>query len=246
MMIGIYKITSPSGKIYIGQSINIENRKKEHKYLCNKKGKKLQSSYIKYGFDKHTFEVVEECSIEMLNERERHWIIYYDSINKGLNSTLTNKETYLHDEEVKKRIRESNKGKHGYFKGKKRPEQSEFMKNVTFNKLPKTESQKKKMSESKKGKVVCRNIETGEISYVSKDFFDNNNTLVGTTGGVKVQKTRKKIVCEELNEEFNGAVDARDKYGFSTPVICRALKFGDRVYKDRYPDTNGLSFKYVI
>ena len=34
-MIGIYKITNPSGKIYIGQSINIENRKKIYsKSIC--------------------------------------------------------------------------------------------------------------------------------------------------------------------------------------------------------------------
>ena len=30
-MIGIYKIVSPSGKVYIGQSTNIERRWKEYK-----------------------------------------------------------------------------------------------------------------------------------------------------------------------------------------------------------------------
>jgi len=34
-MIGIYKITSPSNKVYIGQSINIEKRFKSYKrYDC--------------------------------------------------------------------------------------------------------------------------------------------------------------------------------------------------------------------
>jgi group I intron endonuclease len=244
-MIGIYKITSPSGKIYIGQSTNIEKRWKWHKYSPSTIGKKLHSSYLKYGHDKHLYEIIEECNIELLNERERYWILYYDSIKKGLNSTLSNKKTYLHDEEVKKRIRESNKGKPGYFKGKKRPGHAEFMKNATFNKLPKTDSQKKKMSESKKGTVVCRDLKTGELKSVPKDEYDANHNLVGVTGGVSVQKTRKKIVCEELKEEFNGAVEAKHKYGFSTPTICRSLKNGERVYKDRYPGTNGILFKYV-
>ena len=31
-MIGIYKITSPSGRIYIGQSTNIEKRKKQEEF----------------------------------------------------------------------------------------------------------------------------------------------------------------------------------------------------------------------
>lgn len=245
-MIGIYKITSPSGKVYIGQSTNIKKRWKHHKYSPSTIGKKLYNSYLKYGHDNHIYEVLEECDIVSLNSREHYWINQYNSIKKGLNSTLSNRETYLHNENSKRKIREANLGKQGYFKGKKRPDHSEFMKNAAYNKLPKTESQKNKMSEAKIGKVTCRDIETGEVRCISKDIFDNSDTLVGTTGGVKVQKTRKKIVCEELNEEFNGAVDARDKYGFSTPVICRSLKFGDRVYKDRYPDTNGISFKYVV
>ena len=40
---GIYKITSPSGKIYIGQSSNIERRMIEHKYRSKTKNLKLYS-----------------------------------------------------------------------------------------------------------------------------------------------------------------------------------------------------------
>lgn len=74
-MTGIYKITNPKGKIYIGQSVNIENRKYQYKYSYknNKQthlGPKLYNSFIKYGFDEHLFEIIEECSIELLNERE--------------------------------------------------------------------------------------------------------------------------------------------------------------------------------
>lgn len=45
-IIGIYKITSPSGKIYIGQSINIEKRwEKYQKYIENIKNQiKLYNS----------------------------------------------------------------------------------------------------------------------------------------------------------------------------------------------------------
>ena len=34
-VVGIYKITSPSGKIYIGQSIDIQKRFKHYKQLHN-------------------------------------------------------------------------------------------------------------------------------------------------------------------------------------------------------------------
>lgn len=69
-MIGIYKITSPSNKVYIGQSIDVENRLKRYKYFVSKKQTRLYYSILKYGYDNHTYEVVEECKVEELNERE--------------------------------------------------------------------------------------------------------------------------------------------------------------------------------
>ena len=59
IMIGIYKITSPSGKVYIGQSRNIKNRKWRYKRLDCKSQVKLYSSFKKYGFDKHKFEIIQ-------------------------------------------------------------------------------------------------------------------------------------------------------------------------------------------
>jgi group I intron endonuclease len=61
-MIGIYKITSPSGKIYIGQSTNIENRFNSYRILDCKKQIKLYNSLKKYGWDNHIKEIVEECT----------------------------------------------------------------------------------------------------------------------------------------------------------------------------------------
>ena len=54
-MIGIYKITSPTNKIYIGQSIDIENRFTKYKSLDCKNQVRLYNSLKKYGFDKHKF-----------------------------------------------------------------------------------------------------------------------------------------------------------------------------------------------
>jgi group I intron endonuclease len=89
-MIGIYKITSPSGKIYIGQSIDLEKRRLSYKRSQCKNQTKLYNSINKYGFSEHIFEVVEECFIEVLNERERHWQDFYNVLSEGgLNCRLT-------------------------------------------------------------------------------------------------------------------------------------------------------------
>ena len=91
-MIGIYKITSPSGKIYIGQAVDIERRKKEYIGLHCKNQTKLYNSLVKYGFSEHIFEVVEECNIEELNVRERHWQDCCKVLEEGLNLRLTGTE----------------------------------------------------------------------------------------------------------------------------------------------------------
>lgn len=91
---GIYKITSPSNRIYIGQSINILNRFKQYKYFYEDFSKCLiQKSIKKYGYTNHIFEVIEQCNEDRLNEREIYWIDFYKSNvkkfpnSKGLNFT---------------------------------------------------------------------------------------------------------------------------------------------------------------
>jgi group I intron endonuclease len=89
--IGIYKITSPSNKIYIGQSSNIDQRIKDYRKTIHCKGQvRLYNSLIKYGFENHSFEVIEYCQYNDLNKRERYWQDFYDVINlNGLNCKLT-------------------------------------------------------------------------------------------------------------------------------------------------------------
>ena len=76
-MIGIYKITKiKNGKSYIGQSNDIERRFKEHK---NKIDIPVEIAIQKYGAAAFKFEIIEECSLEQLDEREIYWIAYYNT-----------------------------------------------------------------------------------------------------------------------------------------------------------------------
>lgn len=90
-MIGIYKITNPNDRVYIGQSNNIERRFKEYNNLNNCKGQiVLYRSFLKYGIINHKFEILESCDINELNIKERYWQEYYNVLGKnGLNCFLT-------------------------------------------------------------------------------------------------------------------------------------------------------------
>ena len=57
-MIGIYKITSPTNRIYIGQSINIEYRFKQYRWIKAKSQTRLRNSFLKHGVENHKFEIV--------------------------------------------------------------------------------------------------------------------------------------------------------------------------------------------
>lgn len=58
-IIGIYKITSPTNKIYIGQSINIKGRWGSYRNLDCKSQDKLYKSLKKHGPENHKFEIVQ-------------------------------------------------------------------------------------------------------------------------------------------------------------------------------------------
>ena len=93
---GIYKITNLlTEQCYIGQSVNISDRWKQH---C-KCGLGIEASatnilYNSMQRDKiwnFTFELLQECPKELLNEKERFWINMYQSNMFGYNSTKGNK-----------------------------------------------------------------------------------------------------------------------------------------------------------
>lgn len=80
-MIGIYKITNKTNnKCYIGQSTNIERRWQEHLAKIPTGTEILYQAFRKYGHTNFTFEVLEECSADLLDQREVYWSIQYNSL----------------------------------------------------------------------------------------------------------------------------------------------------------------------
>lgn len=116
-MIGIYKITNPEGKAYIGYSKKVENRWVSHKNAQHKANYKLKESLTKYGGDSHQFEIIEEVDISLLSrgqgdallrKRERYWIKTLDTFYNGLNSNGGGSGCNSHTAESKQKISEAN------------------------------------------------------------------------------------------------------------------------------------------
>ena len=89
----IYLITNDvNSKVYVGQTIQTLN-KRFNGHCCYSKSDRSINMYIKraihkYGRDKFHIQLIEECPVNILDEREKYWINFYDSYNTGYNLTL--------------------------------------------------------------------------------------------------------------------------------------------------------------
>jgi group I intron endonuclease len=102
----IYCITNTSnGTKYVGQTKNELNKRwKEHLYEATKYNTRpLYRAIIKYGNDSFRIKILEECSIEKLNERETYWIEKLNTFNNGYNAT-SGGDHFDHNEETKNKI----------------------------------------------------------------------------------------------------------------------------------------------
>lgn len=90
---GVYKITDQiTQEAYIGQSVDIASRWKTHiKYGIGANtasvSNQLYAAIKRDGIENFTFELLEECSSELLNEKEKYYIGLYQTDTYGLNST---------------------------------------------------------------------------------------------------------------------------------------------------------------
>ena len=93
---GIYKITNQKTKeCYIGQAVDLATRWKDHAKcglgIDTPVGNKLYKAMQEFGIWNFSWEVIEICPRDQLNEKEKYYIDLYDSKNFGYNSTSGNK-----------------------------------------------------------------------------------------------------------------------------------------------------------
>lgn len=153
---------------------------------ASKSQRVIHRSLLKYGFKAHTWEIIENCTIDQLSDREKYWIKYYDSWVNGMNLT-DGGEGYKLSEESKKLIsikRKLNptgavgkKGKEHYNYGKKAT--PEMIENIRLGHL---------------------GVNAGQHSYKFKGFIQafKNGEFIGRYEGAfdaakKLQLTRRNI-----------------------------------------------------
>ena len=224
-------------KSYIGQTIedNVENRwgKNGNGYAPQKEKEptKFYNAIKKYGWDNFHHEIIGVVEAETkeqlvldLDEWEKYYIWLYDSFYNGYNLTTGGNSGRIYDEEAKRKMSESRKGKPLSEETKRKISESRKGKPVleeTKRKIseakkgkpsslkgkPLSEEAKRKMSESRKGKPLSEETKR-KISELHKVKPKSEESKQKMSEAHKV-----KVMCLETKQVFDSIKQAQEWLG---------------------------------
>lgn len=225
-MIGIYAIVNcVNDKVYIGQSMNVQDRLAHHK-SSQRHGRHendhLQKSWNKYGEMHFDFIVLQECEERYLDDLERYYIELFCSMNraKGYNLESGGNKNKRMSHETRRKMSESKKGK---YNGDKNPMYGVHLKH--------SDEWKKKMSERNSGKGnpmygVHLTISNEQKKKASERFSGNGNPYYGKKHSLETKekmrknnKLKKAVMCVETGIAYDSACEASRQTGVFSDSI---------------------------
>mgnify|MGYP004478077513 CR=1 FL=1 len=211
-MICIYMITNAiTGERYIGQTRDYQRRVWQHKSAA-KKGShlKISKAIAKYGIDNFKFDVLEECSLEELNDKERYYISELKPEYNVCAGGIGPNGLHLTDEE-KERSRQAAK--------KQWANMTEEQKQRVIEKQLTGPRKGHEVSTETREKLRKANLgkKQSEVT-VRKRSLKNRDALKGNKNG------NKKIRCVETGEVFESVKQAAEHIGINPSGITSVLK----------------------
>lgn len=167
---GIYRLISPSGKSYVGQSTDVQKRFKRYRRMDGMQNqRKLLLAVKKYGIDSFEFQILEEIDVSNLSKeealkillhRESDWIASFDTIENGYNCMSYGPNVLIDSETLVKRNKSISNAKIVLFASEKGLEYKEKLRQANLGKSPPnkgkpmSDEQKKKISEARRGQKM--------------------------------------------------------------------------------------------
>lgn len=201
-MVGIYKILSPSGNVYIGQSRDVFKRWRRYKDINSaQRQPSVLRSFNKYGIQNHSFSVLHDLPIDVSQNTLDQYEIFYIEVFKECGFILLNiKDGGLfgsHGQETRRKIGLSKLG--------------------NKNRLGKahTDATKQKISKSKAGRSIAPNKgkkaseETRKKQSAARmGKTPWNKGLIGHTimSEENRNKTRDRVIKYWKDAKLNGVV----------------------------------------
>lgn len=237
----IYKIINDvTDKVYIGKTTQtVEKRFKEHKRRSIYNDKyHLYRAMRKYGVEHFFIEEIEECPSEVLSDRERYWIDYYDSYNNGYNMTVGGDGNLLYNyKEVANKYLElkSEKETMAYFGCSFAVVQKACKEyNIKIQRGNTKEFWESEIGQEKKRKlsILMKNRPKKPVSEETRKKISKNkrewykNNLPPSLGKKATLETRKKqiqnsgmakkVICLETKKVYSSALQASKDVGLKS------------------------------
>jgi len=212
----IYKIVSPTDRIYVGQTTKIKARMSKYRTLNCKSQRKLFNSLKRHGFDKHDICVIEVCDVKLGDERERYWQDFYDVCgDNGMNSRLTSTQ---------------------YKKGKL---SGYTVKRMTQKRLGSNHSEdtRRKISESNKGKIHSTETKNKiSIILTGRKMSIDSKKKMSESGKLRLPNCRKAVIDLSTGVFFDSAKELS---------ACFNLKYSAIVHKLNGITKNNTNYRYI-
>lgn len=199
-MVGIYKITNTlNGKFYIGQSNNIERRFKEHLTKGAASRIPLDIAIQKYGASNFKLEVLEECEVDELNEKEYFWIKETNAIELGYNLTQGGDQQSVGENNGRAKLKESDivDIRVAYSQKKRRKEVYEKYKNIiSFSTFA-------SIWDGSQWAHIMPEVYTEELKrYYSKESTNGENSSSAKFTNEEVFNLRQRYIKESAREIY--------------------------------------------
>lgn len=224
---GIYKITSPTGRIYIGQSVDLKRRFLEYKKLqnCNQQII-LKKSFNKHGVENHQFDIIEYCTEDQLSCSERFWQDEFDVLNGGLNCVLqnTNEKRKVYTQEIKNKMsiaqKQRSKNNINPMKGKEHSEE-------TKRKMSENNSKYYLGKKLSKEHIEKRTKSRGSLKGEKNPNFGKKKTskqVEELKNIMRNSSNSKKIIDTSTNIIYNSIIEVSEKLNINVHTLRQKLK----------------------
>lgn len=231
----IYKLTSPSGKNYVGKSVNLKGRLSNYRTLNCPSQPLLYRSLKKYGFNNHKLEIIDSFSgnNSYANGKEMFWIRTCMSHTSkwrklygcgGLNLTdgAEGMTGYKYSDESKKKMSLKSKGRPNKYKGV--PLSAEHRKKISDKAIGRVSPNiGKKYSDERKKNIGLSKI--GNTNMLGKNHSDYSKDKIAAT---RLERYGKPIIQFDLHgnyiKEYDGVRRASRETGIDRTTIGRIVK----------------------
>lgn len=203
---GIYKISNKvNGKVYVGKSIDIERRYREHfnDLKNNKDTTYLQRAWNKYGEENFEFSILKECQSEELRCWEEYYIELHESCNreKGYNLKYISEGVEYHSEETKQKLREINLGKKASEETKQKMSESRKGERHWLHNKHLSEEHKRNLSKSLKGRSLSDDMRRKVNENHFRTFLGKHHS-VESIGKIKQTREERGLNKSENNPMY--------------------------------------------